>query len=636
MAKMTDNKTIHLKDIVKRVIDIVVYEDIKDAHFLNFLECPDDVEDIEDSEEVIYLDMSDEQLKQFTPEQVHKFTNIELLDKINNVYKEALNEKQIQTLINLNKQQFTITKEDVQVLLDKLKLCKTIKVERRTKNNTFYNQYNITDSDALNIIHQLKVEDYCANTKSVNLKHLNNNLMIFEPTVEIHKFKVSLVLYIKLDVDETTGDTVVLVSIHEATTQDPLPYLKGNKNTLVSSKNCNINMKGEFLMEDNKTTIKSNGIYSVLNNKWIKEPTKESIPSIDEEELAKELKPWEDRYLALVNKIKEEPIKMTEATLNEFTTSRVYKYITEGNFVMMSAYKSDLSTKENKANQQELMDSIRKLGLGYVQFNSAYVINRDSKDSLVSKEEGLLIPNMKKEDAFKLAEKYRQDTIIYGSEGKVQELCTTPFEGHNKGDIVTTYNVSDKDKTLNIESEKKFFYKGISWCAICDGPLYKNQDVCVVGGGMSAISSCLTLSKFARKVYLVHRRNSFKNESSDLELLKKKDNVEILLNSEIIEFKGINELEEIVISRKTGLEESIITLSVKCVFECVGKVPNTAIFKGLIDLNSDGYIITDEQMKTNVKGIFACGDVRVKDVRQIATAISDGAISAVTANKYLK
>lgn len=193
-----------------------------------------------------------------------------------------------------------------------------------------------------------------------------------------------------------------------------------------------------------------------------------------------------------------------------------------------------------------------------------------------------------------------------------------------------------KDKTLNIESEKKFFYKGISWCAICDGPLYKNQDVCVVGGGMSAISSCLTLSKFARKVYLVHRRNSFKNESSDLELLKKKDNVEILLNSEIIEFKGINELEEIVISRKTGLEESIITLPVKCVFECVGKVPNTAIFKGLIDLNSDGYIITDEQMKTNVKGIFACGDVRVKDVRQIATAISDGAISAVTANKYLK
>ena len=459
MAKMTDNKPIHLKDIVKRVIDIVVYEDIKDAHFLNFLECPDDVEDIEDSEEVIYLDMSDEQLKQFTPEQVHKFTNIELLDKINNVYKEALNEKQVQTLINLNKQQFTITKEDVQVLLDKLKLCKTIKVERRTKNNNFYNQYNITDSDALNIIHQLKVEDYCANTKSVNLKHLNNNLMIFEPTVEIHKFKVSLVLYIKLDVDETTGDTVVLVSIHEATTQDPLPYLKGNKNTLISSKNCNINMKGEFLMEDNKTTIKSNGIYSVLNNKWIKEPTKESIPSIDEEELSKELKPWEDRYLALVNKIKEEPIKMTEATLNEFTTSRVYKYITEGNFVMMSAYKSDLSTKENKANQQELMDSIRKLGLGYVQFNSAYVVNRDSKDSLVSKEEGLLIPNMKKEDAFKLAEKYRQDTIIYGSEGKVQELCTTPFEGHNKGDIVTTYNVSDKDKTLNIQTVMDLFAK---------------------------------------------------------------------------------------------------------------------------------------------------------------------------------
>ena len=121
-------------------------------------------------------------------------------------------------------------------------------------------------------------------------------------------------------------------------------------------------------------------------------------------------------------------------------------------------------------------------------------------------------------------EKKENEFIIKTKEFETEVYTTA------KSIIIAT---GTKDKTLNIESEKKFFYKGISWCAICDGPLYKNQDVCVVGGGMSAISSCLTLSKFARKVYLVHRRNSFKNESSDLELLKKKDNVEILLNSEI-------------------------------------------------------------------------------------------------------
>ena len=193
-----------------------------------------------------------------------------------------------------------------------------------------------------------------------------------------------------------------------------------------------------------------------------------------------------------------------------------------------------------------------------------------------------------------------------------------------------------KDNTLNLESEKKFYYKGISWCAICDGPLYKNQDVCVVGGGMSAISSSLTLSKFARKVYLVHRRSSFKDESSDLELLKQKENVEILLNSRIIDFKGNDQLDEIVVLKKTNEKEESITIPVKCVFECVGKVPNTAIFKGLIDLDDTGYIISDEEMKTSVKGIFACGDVRKKNVRQITTAVNDGAICAIAANKYLK
>ena len=189
-----------------------------------------------------------------------------------------------------------------------------------------------------------------------------------------------------------------------------------------------------------------------------------------------------------------------------------------------------------------------------------------------------------------------------------------------------------KENVLNIPSEARFFYRGISWCAVCDGPLYKNEDVAVVGGGMSAISSALSLSKYANKVYLIHRRDEFRGEKKDLELLKTKSNVEILTNSKIVEFLGENKLDSIVVD-KNGEN---IKLSVKGVFECVGKVPNTAQFSGVIDLNKSGYILTDSKLETSVKGIFACGDVIEKDVRQIATAINDGAIAAISANNYLK
>ncbi len=189
-----------------------------------------------------------------------------------------------------------------------------------------------------------------------------------------------------------------------------------------------------------------------------------------------------------------------------------------------------------------------------------------------------------------------------------------------------------KENVLNIPTESKFFYKGISWCAVCDGPLYKGMDVAVVGGGMSAISSALSLSKYANKVYLIHRRDEFRGEKKDLELLKSKENVELITNSQIVEFLGNDRLENIKIKRN----EEISELAVKCVFECVGKVPNTSQFSDVIDLNELGYIITNSKQETSVEGIFACGDVIEKDVRQIATAVNDGAIAAISANNYLK
>ncbi len=192
------------------------------------------------------------------------------------------------------------------------------------------------------------------------------------------------------------------------------------------------------------------------------------------------------------------------------------------------------------------------------------------------------------------------------------------------------------NKTLGLENEKKYFYKGISWCAICDGPLYKDKNVAVVGGGLSAISSVLVLAKQAKKVYLIHRREEFRGEKKDYEKLKSLENVIFITNANIIDFIGEKKLEEIKVLKKNSDKEEIISLNIDCLFECVGKKPNSLEFRFLINLDEDNHIITNNEMKTNVEGIFACGDVIRKEVRQIATAINDGAIAAISADKYLR
>lgn len=189
------------------------------------------------------------------------------------------------------------------------------------------------------------------------------------------------------------------------------------------------------------------------------------------------------------------------------------------------------------------------------------------------------------------------------------------------------------DMSLGHKNEKKYFYKGISWCAVCDGPLYKGKEVAVVGGGLSAISSCISLSAYVKKVYLIHRRDEFRGEKKILDKLYSLDNVEIITNSTISDFLGNERLEKIEIKNKDN-EKRVLEIS--CLFECVGKVPNTSLFEDMVNLDDKGYIITNDKMETSVQGIYACGDVIVKDVRQIATATGDGAICAINVNKYLK
>ena len=202
------------------------------------------------------------------------------------------------------------------------------------------------------------------------------------------------------------------------------------------------------------------------------------------------------------------------------------------------------------------------------------------------------------------------------------------LEFRGKSVIIAT---GTRNKTLGLDSEKKFFYRGISWCAICDGPLYKDKDVAVIGGGNSALSAALSLSKFVNKVYLIHRRDYFKGEKILVDKVLNNPKIELVLNSNVLEFHGENALEEIVVSDNL---ENIKNIKISGCFEEIGRLPNTSFLQN-IELSKDGYILVDEDYKTSIDGIYACGDVVDKKVRQIATAVNDGAIAAIAINKYL-
>lgn len=186
-------------------------------------------------------------------------------------------------------------------------------------------------------------------------------------------------------------------------------------------------------------------------------------------------------------------------------------------------------------------------------------------------------------------------------------------------------------KKLDVPGEDKFTSKGISWCAICDGALYRNKDVAVIGGGNSAIEESIYLANIVNKVYLIHRRNEFRAESGIVDEIRKIPNVELVLDSVVTEFKGEESLQKV--SVKNVKTNEVKDIEVNGCFEFIGQIPATDFLKDLNITNQAGYIPVDHNLETNVKGLFACGDVIVKEVRQIVTAVNDGAIAALNAIK---
>lgn len=191
------------------------------------------------------------------------------------------------------------------------------------------------------------------------------------------------------------------------------------------------------------------------------------------------------------------------------------------------------------------------------------------------------------------------------------------------------YATGATHRRLNVLGEEKYLGRGVSYCAICDGAFYKNKVVAVIGGGDVALDDAVYLSEIAKKVYLIHRRKEFRGAESTLNLLKEKENVEILINSEVDSILGDDKVTGILLKNKREL-------ILDGIFSAIGMIPKTEILKELIDLDEYGYVKADETGKTNLKGFFVAGDVRKKELRQIVTAVSDGANAATSAINYIR
>lgn len=213
--------------------------------------------------------------------------------------------------------------------------------------------------------------------------------------------------------------------------------------------------------------------------------------------------------------------------------------------------------------------------------------------------------------------------------GKIKRTLTDDGEILSRTVIVAT---GADPRRLGLDGEEELFGEGVHYCAHCDGRFYKGRTVAVVGGGNTAVEDALYLSRIAKKVYLIHRKESFRATRIYVDALSTRDNIEIISSSEITKLLRGDKLSGIIV--KSLADGSDTELQLDALFVSIGRVPVTDFLPGEIALE-DGYIIADESTHTSALGIFAAGDVRKKELRQVITAAADGAMAAEAAAKYI-
>ena len=245
-------------------------------------------------------------------------------------------------------------------------------------------------------------------------------------------------------------------------------------------------------------------------------------------------------------------------------------------------------------------------------------------------------------DGFELAMTMQQQAEKHGSQTLYAQVTAVQLEGPEK--LLETTEGPVRAKTvilatgadprmLGLEQEAQLRGRGVAYCATCDGGFYRGKTVAVAGGGNSAAEDALTLSKLCSKVYLVHRRDQLSATRSYLEPLQRANNIEFVFNKQITALEQDQKLTGLRLKDTQTGEESL--LEVDGLFVAIGRVPNTWLVKGQLELDAQGYVVADETTRTSLPGVFAIGDVRTKPLRQVVTAVADGAVASKFVEEYL-
>ncbi|MCX7941442.1 MAG: thioredoxin-disulfide reductase [Endomicrobia bacterium] len=248
-------------------------------------------------------------------------------------------------------------------------------------------------------------------------------------------------------------------------------------------------------------------------------------------------------------------------------------------------------------------------------------------------------------NGFDFIEKLKQQAEKFGTEILTGDV--TKIEKFDNGFKISLSSSNDffitntviiatgrKNKKLGIEDEEKFIGRGISYCAVCDGALYKNKTVAIIGGGNTAFTEAVFLTKYVKKLYIIHRREQFRAIKILQQQLLTKENVETITPYVVEKIIGENSFKGIIL--KNVLDNTKKELYCDGMFVCIGYKPNTEFLTGLVKMDEEGYIITDEKLQTSVEGIYACGDCRKGSVKQIVNACAEGVHAALSVISYIQ
>ncbi len=252
-------------------------------------------------------------------------------------------------------------------------------------------------------------------------------------------------------------------------------------------------------------------------------------------------------------------------------------------------------------------------------------------------------PSFKEIEGFELAAKMKEQVDALG----VESLSADVESLSKDGDVFTVVTNADtieaktviiangvRRRELGIAGEDTFRGRGISWCAVCDGGFFRKKKVAVIGAGNSALGDAIYLANLCEEVYLIYRRDYPTATKSYMDKLEGIDNIKLMPRHIPIEFKGERRVTALTV-RNIDTDETY-DLEVNGVFEAIGLIPDNDAFANLVELDDNGYILTDDEMRTKTEGLYAAGDTRQKSLRQIVTACADGALAATSAHRFLK